>query len=78
MFNNRLNHIRKLRGFTAQHMADMLHTGIRNYRKYESGDANPSLDSLVAIADELNVSIDYLLGRDEFLRSLGVSVDEFQ
>ena len=78
MFNKRLNYVRKSRGITAQHMADVLHTGIRNYRKYESGDANPTLDSLVIIADELNISIDYLLGRDNFLKSLGVSVDEYQ
>lgn len=67
MFPDRLNTIRKERGFTAQQMADMLQTGIRNYRKYESGDAKPTLEGLVAIADILDVSIDYLLCRDEFL-----------
>ncbi|MFQ7746822.1 MAG: helix-turn-helix domain-containing protein [Evtepia gabavorous] len=48
-------------------MADELQTGIRNYRKYESGDAKPTLDGLVQIADILDVSTDYLLCRDEFL-----------
>ena len=48
-------------------MADMLQTGIRNYRKYESGDAKPTLDGLIMIADILDVSTDYLLCRDEFL-----------
>ena len=67
MFSDRLNQIRKLRGVTAQQMADMLNTGIRNYRKYESGDAKPTLDGLVQIADFLDVSTDYLLCRDDFL-----------
>ncbi len=67
MFSDRLNATRKERGFTAQYMADMLKTGIRNYRKYESGDAKPTIDGLVEIADILNVSTDYLLCRDEFL-----------
>ena len=66
MFSERLNQTRKSKGFTAQQMADMLHTGIRNYRKYESGDAKPTIDGLIAIADILNVSTDYLLCRDDF------------
>ena len=67
MFSERLNKTRKEKGFTAQQMADLLQTGIRNYRKYESGDAKPTLDGLVAIANILDVSTDYLLRRDEFL-----------
>ena len=67
MLSERLNALRKQRGFTAQQMADMLQTGIRNYRKYESGDAKPTLEGLVQIADILDVSTDYLLCRDDFL-----------
>ena len=67
MFSKRLNQTRKERGLTAQKMADLLQTGIRNYRKYESGDAKPTLDGLIQIADILDVSTDYLLCRDEFL-----------
>ncbi len=78
MFSNRLNEVRKSRGITAQQMADHLCMGLRAYRNYESGDRFPSPETLIKIADYLNVSIDYLLGRDEFLKSLGVSVDEFQ
>lgn len=67
MLCNRLNKVRKQRGLTAQQMADALQTGLRNYREYESGDAKPTLDGLVQIADILDVSTDYLLCRDEFL-----------
>ena len=67
MFSQRLNRLRKERGITAQQMADALQSGIRNYRKYESGDAKPTLDGLVQIADILDVSTDYLLCRDDFL-----------
>lgn len=61
----RLNHWRKLRNYTAQEMADLLCIGLRSYRNYESGDRSPSLDILVQIADILEVSTDYLLGRTE-------------
>ena len=64
MFSERLKQARKARGPTAQQMADALGTGLRNYRKYESGDARPTLDGLVIIADMLEVSTDYLLSRD--------------
>jgi len=78
MFPSRLNQTRKSRGYTAQQMADALQMQIRGYRKYESGDSAPSLDGLVLIADLLNVSIDYLLGRDDYLESLGVTVEVSQ
>lgn len=77
MFSERLNSIRKLKGVTAQQMADYLSMGLRAYRNYESGDRFPSADALVKIADKLDVSIDYLLCRDEWLRSHGVFFDEF-
>lgn len=57
MFHERLNFIRKLKGFTAQQMADYLSMGLRAYRNYESGDRFPSADALVKIADKLDVSI---------------------
>ena len=65
MFNIRLNQTRKEKGYTAQQMADKLNTGIRNYRKYESGDTNPTLERLIEIADILEVTTDYLLCRDD-------------
>jgi len=75
MFNDRLRSARMARDLTLQQTADALHTSLRNYQKYESGDASPTLEGLVKIADLLNVPTDFLLGRDEYLKSLGVSVD---
>lgn len=77
MFGQRLNAVRKSRGYTAQYMADSLQIVLRSYRMYESGDRFPSLDMLVKIADVLNVPTDFLLCRDDYLKSLGVSVDVF-
>lgn len=76
MFHERLNSLRKEKGFTAQQMADYLQIALRSYRMYESGDRSPSLDMLVSIADILDASTDFLLCRDEYLKSHGVSVDE--
>ncbi len=77
MFPKRLNETRKNKGFTAQKMADQLGLALRSYQFYESGKRSPSLDTLIAIADILNVSTDYLLCRDEFIHSRGVSADGY-
>lgn len=76
MFHSRLNETRKSKGITAQQMADLLGMHIRAYRKYESGDTTPPLNNLVKIADILDVSTDYLLCRDEFLKSHAAPSDE--
>lgn len=78
MFAQRLRAARMRCHFTQQHMADILCISLNAYQKYEQSERTPSLDTLVKIADELNVSIDYLLCRDAFLASLGVSVDVFR
>jgi transcriptional regulator with XRE-family HTH domain len=63
MLAGNLKRARKLRGLTAQQVATHIGTSLRNYRKYESDDAKPTYEALVMIADFLNVSTDYLLGR---------------
>ena len=75
MLNDRIRSTRISRSMTLQETADALYTGLRNYQKYESGDASPTLEGLVKIADLFNVPTDYLLGRDEYLQSIGVKVD---
>ncbi len=65
MIGKRLNKVRKERGFTAQEMADRLNVAIRTYRNYESDTTSPSLETLVQIADILDVTTDYLLCREE-------------
>lgn len=77
MFSKRLNETRKNKGFTAQNMADQLGLALRSYQFYEGGRRSPSLDTLVKIADILNVSTDYLLCRDDFIHSRGVSSDGY-
>lgn len=64
MHGKRLNMVRKQKGYTAQQMADMLHITIRTYRNYESDTTQPSLRTLVQLADILGVTTDYLLCRD--------------
>lgn len=77
MFNKRLRSLRMKRNFTQQNMADMLQVSLNTYQKYEQAERSPSLDCLVKIANILDAPTDFLLCRDDFLQSLGVSVDVY-
>lgn len=67
MLGQRLNSVRHMQNISARKMAELLNVDIRTYRYYESNDRQPPLDTLVMIADILDISIDYLLGRDDFI-----------
>ncbi len=77
MFNKRLREMRMKRNFTQQNMADSIGVALRSYQCYEAGSRCPSFDILIHIADTLDVSTDYLLCRDHFLKSHGVSFDGY-
>ncbi len=76
-FGKRLRMIRMKRGYTQQHLSDLLGISLVTYQKYEQAERFPISENLVNIGEVLDVSIDWLLGRDDFLKSLGVSVDEY-
>ena len=77
MFNKRLREMRMKRGFTQQRLADAVNIALRSYQCYETGTRTQCYDLLIHIADTLDVSLDYLLGRDDFMTAHGVSFDEY-
>lgn len=76
MFNKRLREVRMNSGLTQQNMADKLGISLNAYQKYEQAERSPSLECLVSIADVFDVSLDYLLCRDDFMKSHATSSDE--
>jgi len=64
-FNRILKRERLQKKIKMKDMAAFLGLGDDRYRKYERGDREPDLDTLLKIADYLKVSTDYLLGRYE-------------
>ncbi len=75
MFKDRLRSARIFRGYTLQKTADSLGLTLRTYQKYEGGDREPNLSLLTKIADLFDIPTDFLLGRDDYLKALGVFVD---
>ncbi len=78
MFNKRLREMRMKRGFTQQRLADTLNIALRSYQCYETGTRTPCYPLLISIADTLDVSLDYLMGRDDFMKSHAIPFDEYQ
>ena len=65
IFCERLLALRKVYGYTQRQVAQMLGISQPSYIRYENGTAQPSLESLSALADIFDVSADYLIGRRE-------------
>ena len=65
ILGERLRKLRKDRKVLQQTMADGLGVSLRSYQFYESGEYDPSLPNLIALAAYFQVSIDYLVGRSD-------------
>jgi len=64
-FYKHLKAIRLSQGKTQTEIATAIGLSERNYQSFEYGEVKPSFDALVALADFFNVSLDYLVGRNE-------------
>ncbi len=62
-FSLRLAELRKEAGLTRRQVAEKLNVTPRLVSYWETGGRECSFDTLIAIADLLNTSVDYLLGR---------------
>lgn len=66
---DRLREARKALRLTQEELSDKSGVARENIGRYETGKSQPSIDVLVRLADTLGVSSDYLLERDQGLRS---------
>ncbi|MDH7577148.1 MAG: helix-turn-helix transcriptional regulator [Bacillota bacterium] len=66
IFAARLVSLRKQRRLSTQKLADAL--GLKSkgtITQFEKGITSPSVDTLIALADFFDVSLDYLVGRSD-------------
>lgn len=64
-FAERLKQLRSARRMTQTRLAQLLEVSPRVYNRWENGIATPHLDTVVRIADILNVTLDELAGRKD-------------
>ncbi|MCL5780886.1 MAG: helix-turn-helix domain-containing protein [Firmicutes bacterium] len=65
MLSARLAYLRKEKDKTQEEMANFLGITRPAYTAYESGRRQPDYSTIQKLADYFNVTVDYLLGRDE-------------
>jgi len=79
---DRLKAIRERRDLTQEELAERLGSGQSQLNKYENGKADPSPDVLVRLAEELEVTADWLLGlvdkHDEHLHEKELTSQEWK
>ena len=65
MLSQNLKPIRQNKGFTQEDLANRLHVTRQTISKWEKGYSVPDADLLSKLAEELDVSVSELLGKDE-------------
>ena len=63
-FAEHLLQLRTERNLKQQEVSGAIHISIRAYQYYESGEREPSLTTLVALADFYKISLDELVCRE--------------
>jgi len=61
----KLKSLRLSKNILQEDMALILNCNLRTYQRYERGENEPNIETLVALADYFDVSLDYLVGRTD-------------
>ena len=64
-FPEQLRTIRKEKKLNQTAVAKEVKLSLKQIQRYESGDSEPTLSALLALADYFDVSLDYLVGRSD-------------
>lgn len=65
IFGDNIKRLRKNKGLKQQQIADEIGVNRGSYSNWEKGKREPSFENLVKLADLLEVSLDWLFGRDK-------------
>ena len=65
VFRQRLQMLREKKRISRKVLSELCGLASDSIRRYERGEREPSMESLVLIADFFDVSVDYLLGREK-------------
>lgn len=63
MFGDILKELREDKGLTQEDLATLMNIGRTSITSYETNSSQPSIETLIKLADYFNVSTDYLLCR---------------
>lgn len=63
-FSEHLSELRKKKELSQKEVAEATHIALRAYQRYEYGEREPQLSTLVALADFYGISLDELVCRE--------------
>ena len=63
--SERLLLLRKEKNFKQEELLEPFGVTVRTYRRYETGEREPTVSTLWKMADFYEVSVDYLIGRSD-------------
>jgi transcriptional regulator with XRE-family HTH domain len=75
MIGSRLKELRQRRGYSQEELAKLIGTTQRQVSKYEIGENQPTSSVIVAFANTLDTTTDYLLGRTDDNPSLNTGAE---
>lgn len=78
MLHERLKQARQLKGLTQEQLAELVHTKKGTISNYENRYSTPSNEMLTSLADILEVSTDYLLGRSGIPKDTYVNEEQIR
>ena len=64
-FPQRLQELKRRKGVMQKDVAASVGVPLRTYQRYERGENEPQLSTLIRIADFYGVTLDYLAGRSD-------------
>jgi len=70
LYLTNLKLLRDEKGVSQQKVADAVGSNQQSIHRYENGDYEPDIQTMVSLADYFDTSIDYLVGRTEIKRKI--------
>lgn len=64
-FIDRFSQLRSAKNASFQCLSDAIGISLRALKYYANGEREPSMSTLIALADFFSVSLDYLVGRSD-------------
>ena len=75
-FHERLRELRKQSPIMQKDIAQKIGVSVRTFQLYEQGLLEPNIERLILLSKIFNVTVDFLICREEYLSEVGAAESE--
>ncbi len=75
-FHERLRELRKQSPIMQKDIAKQIGVSVRTFQQYEQGLVEPNIEKLILLSQIFDVSVDFLICRDEYLSEVAAAERE--